>query len=176
MIKGLISLLEKKDFLDIGIKELCLVSEVNRSTFYAHYQNTFELLQDCKQYMVQTFIDSFTEEQKAMFDNKKYESEYLSKEFLLPFLKQVKKNRIIYETYHKINLAFEDEFFDKLIEKVSLPVSISRRKGTKDKVEITYITKFYLEGIHAIIDMWIKRGFKESEDKICELILHTIKE
>ena len=44
MDEALITLLEKKDFAYVTIKEICKVAEVNRSTFYLHYENTSELL------------------------------------------------------------------------------------------------------------------------------------
>ena len=40
MDKALLLLLSKKDFEDITIKEICEAAEVNRSTFYLHYDNT----------------------------------------------------------------------------------------------------------------------------------------
>ena len=46
MDKALITLLEKKDFEYITIKEICDTAGVNRSTFYLHYENTFDLLQE----------------------------------------------------------------------------------------------------------------------------------
>lgn len=46
MNDALISLLNKKDFEYITIKDICEVANVNRSTFYLHYSNTYELLEE----------------------------------------------------------------------------------------------------------------------------------
>ena len=46
MDEALISLLEKKDFEYITIKEICTAANVNRSTFYLHYENTRDLLEE----------------------------------------------------------------------------------------------------------------------------------
>ena len=40
MDKALVTLLEKKDFEYITVKEICDTAGVNRSTFYLHYDNT----------------------------------------------------------------------------------------------------------------------------------------
>lgn len=40
MDKALFALLEEKDFEFITIKEICKKAQVNRSTFYLHYDNT----------------------------------------------------------------------------------------------------------------------------------------
>ncbi|MDE6707509.1 MAG: TetR/AcrR family transcriptional regulator, partial [Oscillospiraceae bacterium] len=46
MNQALLAILEKKDFEYITIKEICEKAGVNRSTFYLHYQNTRELLDE----------------------------------------------------------------------------------------------------------------------------------
>ncbi|MDE7384341.1 MAG: TetR/AcrR family transcriptional regulator, partial [Anaeroplasmataceae bacterium] len=40
MGSAFITLLETKEFLDITIMDICKAAGVNRSTFYAHYDNT----------------------------------------------------------------------------------------------------------------------------------------
>ena len=46
MNQALISLLEKKDIDFISITELTKKAGVNRSTFYLHYDNIYELLEE----------------------------------------------------------------------------------------------------------------------------------
>ena len=46
MNDALISLLRKKDFEYISVKDVCEEAKVNRSTFYLHYDNTYELLEE----------------------------------------------------------------------------------------------------------------------------------
>ena len=41
LIEALIKLLSVKDFNQINVKELCQIANVNRTTFYAYYDNTF---------------------------------------------------------------------------------------------------------------------------------------
>ena len=44
--ENLLRLLNKKDLLDITVRELCHVSGVNRSTFYRHYDNIIDPLEE----------------------------------------------------------------------------------------------------------------------------------
>ena len=46
MHNALITLLDSKDFEYITIKEICEIAGVNRSTFYLHYDNVNDLLQE----------------------------------------------------------------------------------------------------------------------------------
>ena len=42
--EGLMELLKKKTIHEISVKELCEVSEINRTTFYRHYQTPHDVL------------------------------------------------------------------------------------------------------------------------------------
>ena len=66
MDKALISLLEKKDFEYISIKEICEVAGVNRSTFYLHYENTTDLLNETTKYILDSFLTYFTIDRQSL--------------------------------------------------------------------------------------------------------------
>ena len=42
--RGLIQLMEKKDIRDISVKELAELADINRGTFYLHYNDIYDLL------------------------------------------------------------------------------------------------------------------------------------
>lgn len=56
MDAALMSLLEKKDFEYITVKEVCAEAGVNRSTFYLHYENTRDLLEES----IRTYAETFS--------------------------------------------------------------------------------------------------------------------
>ena len=174
LIKALIDLLENKDFLEITISEITMIAEVNRSTFYYYYNNTFELLEDSKQYMISTFLNSFSEEQRKRFESKDFEDNYIKVEYLLPYLKMIKKYKNIYVVYMKLKLK-NDENFEKLLENIAIPVS-KKKVNNNDKNKIRYVSNFYIAGIERIIQLWIENNFKESEEKICSIITELIKQ
>ena len=66
MDKALLELLEKKDFEYITIKEICALAEVNRSTFYLHYENTSDLLKETTQYITDSFLSYFSVEKQSI--------------------------------------------------------------------------------------------------------------
>lgn len=59
MDEALMSLLEKKDFEYITIKELCAEAGVNRFTFYLHYDNMMDLLEETLAYLNSKFQSYF---------------------------------------------------------------------------------------------------------------------
>lgn len=64
MDEALLSLLEKKDFAYITIKEICEVAGVNRSTFYLHYENTADLLKETTQYILDKHFSYYNIDKK----------------------------------------------------------------------------------------------------------------
>lgn len=64
MDKALISLLEEKSFEYITVSEICKRAEVNRSTFYLHYENTVDLLNETARFLLDDFISYFNVDAK----------------------------------------------------------------------------------------------------------------
>ena len=56
---ALISLLKKKEFGYITVSEICKIAGVNRSTFYLHYENVEDLLNETTQYLLNEFLSYF---------------------------------------------------------------------------------------------------------------------
>lgn len=59
MDEALLRLLEKKDFEFITVKELCAAAKVNRSRFYLHYENIYELLAESVDTLNRRFFADF---------------------------------------------------------------------------------------------------------------------
>ena len=68
---ALISLLKKKTFEYITISEICETAKVNRSTFYLHYENITDLLNETTQYLLNDFLSYFSTDTKSIALNLK---------------------------------------------------------------------------------------------------------
>ena len=73
--EALLTLMKKKDFHKISVKELCGLAGLNRSTFYANYRDTDELLLDVHtdifRQMTETLGDDWTAAYDAPFGKRK---------------------------------------------------------------------------------------------------------
>ena len=56
MDEAFLTLLAKKNFEYITVKEICEVAEVNRSTFYLHYETMSDLLSESVSRMNEQFL------------------------------------------------------------------------------------------------------------------------
>ena len=166
MQNALKSLLKKKQFNLITVKELCEEAEVNRSTFYAHYENTYELLLEMHQSVMSEFYEQFNGERNINGDISS--GYFITDKYLLPYLDFVKKNRHIFIAYTTDIANIANKAYTELLSTVFRPAF--ERRGITDEVTILYCTKFYLQGITTIALEWIKRDCSDNPQKICDII------
>lgn len=161
---ALIELMEKKSFDTITIKELCEKAQVNRSTFYSHYQNMNELLEETRNYIVHLF----TEEMSSLNISVDHYMT-LPDEFLVPYLKVFADHRNIFliSDFHPREYRFSESHVS-MMEQIAIPICQSL--GITDRNTVTYMTNYYNSGCHAIIMQWLEGGCKESISYICDLI------
>ncbi|MGN0614483.1 MAG: TetR/AcrR family transcriptional regulator [Porcipelethomonas sp.] len=174
MHNALIRLLEKKDFDKISIIEICSEAKVNRSTFYAHYANTYELLKEAYSERLQQLFQSFSQSQKDIRSFNTEESNFISPEYLIPYLKFVKNNRRFFRVYMNHLRSFDaDRTYSFLLDRVFLP--IYEKNGISDKIMADYMSKFYLQGITSVVLEWVNRDCTDDEALICKIITMCVR-
>ena len=176
MDKALLELLEKKDFEYITIKEICALAEVNRSTFYLHYENTSDLLKETTQYITDSFLSYFSVEKQSIayrFENSDLKDlVFITPEYLSPYLTFIKENQRVFKTSIKqfgsmdFNGVYNKMFkyiFNPILERFDFPEN-SR----------PYVLKFYLTGITAIVMEWLENDCSEEIDNIIKIIIDCV--
>ena len=131
--KALLSLLEKKPFEYITISEICETAEVNRSTFYLHYENTSDLLKETTTYVLDNFASYFSINAKSVitqFANCELQDlKFINEKYLHPYLSFIKDNQQVFSA----GLSQPTTFDSKAIFKSSFASSeISQTLWNKD--------------------------------------------
>ncbi len=188
MDEALISLLEKKDFEYITVKEICETANVNRSTFYLHYETIVDLLSESMEYMNKRFLDCFESDvattiakiKTAVKDELifitqtavKDELIFITPEYLNPYLKFIKDNRKIFvAALEKPEIYDSNIKYDKLYVHIMEPV-LERFDCKKEKRK--FVISFYVHGIMGIVNEWIKGECEEEIIEISEIITELI--
>lgn len=176
MNDALITLLDKKDFEYITVKEICETAVVNRSTFYLHYENTFDLLQETTENITNRFATYFTVDRQSI--TKKFETKklkdlvFITPEYLLPYLSFIKENQKIFKTsLRHLNLMNFNQIYNKMFEFIFDPV-LERFDFPKESRR--YIMKFYLTGITAVVTEWLEKGCQETTEQIGQIITKCV--
>lgn len=170
--EALLSLLEKKDFEYISIKEICEAAGVNRSTFYLHYENTSDLLEECSQYILDRHFSYYALDKKDIVfkpeDCEKNDLIFITKNYTSPYLTFIKDNRRVFKTvikqFHTMKM---NKVYDKMFKRIFEPILIKFDVPPK---ECTYVIKFYLTGLFAIITEWLENDCIDEIDFIIKII------
>lgn len=174
MYNALFELLEVKNFTSINVKELCEKANINRSTFYGHYDSMSDLLDDAKQYVVNDFFNSFKQNLFVDLDQEGDIEKNTINNYIVPYLTFIKKNKLVFKVFMENLQTFKvDEYHKFLLEKVFIP--ILTKKGIKDPLTINYISKYYLSGVTAIVMDWINRDCIDDISYMSDIILISSK-
>lgn len=154
---SLIELMHQKNISQITIKEICEQADLNRSTFYLHYSDQFELFN--------TIVTEMIDKTFEYLQNVGSDIDTL--DYIEAFLKFVKENSDIFETLlcAQENSRFKTQFIGKILEQLkgNLPITCS------DEVRV-YVYSFLMNGcVHIIID-WINSDFNLSPATMAKLI------
>lgn len=169
---ALIALLKEKPFDYITVSEICKKAGVNRSTFYLHYETIGDLLDETTRYLLENFFSYFPNNIKsAAFDFsacRLNELVYIQKEYLIPYLRYIRENKELFSTILANNKTLDFENIHKrMFQNIYNP--ILERFGYPENKR-SYIMRYYLNGVIAIVTEWLKDDCGKSIKEIIEII------
>lgn len=159
--KSLHNLLKRKRYDGFSIKELCDEAGINRSTFYAHYQDINDL-------MIKT--EKKLAERIQTIWKPKYETDEYSKEMFVELFTFIKE----YKEFYKAFLVSHTLSFvaDKMIEQQTehfKKVAISKGIQYTD-AEIDYHIHFFGGGLKAVCGRWLHNDCRETPEQLAKVI------
>lgn len=163
--ESLITLMEKKDISKITIKEICEKADINRSTFYAHYRDQYDLLRKIENKFlaaIQAYLENF--------DKKYTEDIVLITEKIFQYIR--KNARIC-----RLLLSERGDFtFQKKIMKLVYDLIISEITGNNKitKEDAEYVYSFTVSGCVGFVQKWLDDGMKKSPRCMAETIVNLI--
>jgi AcrR family transcriptional regulator len=173
---ALISLLKKKPFEYITISELCNEAGVNRSTFYLHYENIGDLLNETAKYLIDDFISYFSNDRIEFnfnFSNCEIiELNFICDKYLVPYLTYIKDNKEVFLTVMSNGKSFGfDKTYKNLFENIFNPILKRFNYPEEDR---NYVMMYYLNGINAINVEWMKNNCQKPISDILRIIKECV--
>ena len=154
----LIELMKDKTFEEIKVSEICARALVNRSTFYAHYEDKYEFLVD----FLDTFKDSLTSYLDTNNNNLNTKEYYM--EMLKLLLTHIEDKKNIYSAImvNNRNGVMMDIISDVVNKDIKKRVQESGlNKGT---IPVDIVAKFYIGAITNVGIEWITDNKYSRED------------
>lgn len=151
-------LLENESLDKITVRDIVEECEINRNTFYYHYSDIYDLLDDVFRVEAEKFLEQDVD------DNTTFGEEYArAAQFVLKYRKAIlhiydSKKRDVLENYLE-TLAFS--FINRFVKKESEGYVLSDD-------DVDYITGFYTHAIVGNTVEWIKRKLPSGQEKFIE--------
>ena len=176
MDEALIALLEKKDFEYITVKEICDKAGVNRSTFYLHYENTSDLLKETTRYIIDKHLAYYSAETKSIslrYENcKKGELIFVTEKYLTPYLTFIKENQKLFKiAIQQFNAMNFGEVYENMFFHIFNPILVQFNVVERER---SYVMKFYLTGIFAIVMEWLDKNCSDDMNTVIKIITDCV--
>lgn len=150
---------EKGSISKVSVRELCDRAELNRSTFYAHYQEPKDLL-----YEIETELLDATEEHLKKIGQ---ENDIGAHKYLLSFLQYIKENDKPFRTL--LIDAADPDFRSRFMQQSIIQFVDNLRIVLPKELE-QYIYSYILNGNTGIIIQWVRSNYAIDENEIVNLL------
>lgn len=164
--ESLISLMKEKDFKEISITDIVQTADLNRGTFYKHYQYKEELLEEAIDDVIKDLIDSYREPYQ---DVEVLIVSNLSSSTIKIF-DHVEKHSNFYSLLVKSNVLFElqKRICDELKKLVLQDIT---NHPSQNHINANLIASYQAHAIWGLISEWIQSEFIYSSTYMAEQLL-----
>lgn len=159
MIKSsFLKLLAKKPIKEITVKEICALAEINRATFYTHYQDAYHLLEEIEDELFEDISSTVTLKQDDIYG--------LVKEIFAVIEKNIELCRILFS--ENGDKMFLRRIMDIAREKQI--AEIQRQYPHATRIQLNYLYEFLASGSVAVVTRWVQYGMQETPLALGEAI------
>lgn len=173
---ALIETLKTKPMDRISVKELCERADINRSTFYLHYESLQDLYQMSVESLyeeVRQSLERFVEKDRGWLDMIFYDGEVR-----LPIIRHILS--FLYDNRGLIQVLIaadeHGDFLKPFYESGKESVLQTLRESGAPVAEsvAVYYYHYVASGLIGLTLQWVENGMKESPDEITALLEHLI--
>ena len=160
---ALVQLMQAQHISEISVRSICDLAGVNRSTFYAHYSDQYDLLHQIEKEVIDN-LKRYLEKQDYQ-DNRP-----ISVQVLTRILEYAQENANLFQILLSENCDFA---FQKDIMELAQVVSFKLNPAFDARVQ-EYLTIYGITGCISILQKWLQDGMIEPPQKISEFFLQVL--
>ena len=151
MENAFVQLLQERELNQITVTDICKAAEVNRTTFYANYQDIYALAEAVKKRLEEEILSLYQEEAEAGHSSHNF----------LPLFTHIRDNQLFYKSYFTLCTDGQLSVFGYDT------AAAERRFGSQ---YIDYHIEFFGNGLNAIIRKWLRGGCRETPEEINSIL------
>ena len=173
LVKGLTKLMKTKSIKNITVRELADEVDINRSTFYLHYKDIFDMVEKIENELAANLISTLDE----------LNNNHITQNILLDFLSDTFETIYLNAELCAVllssngDISFQKKLRD-IIDTKTLEIVNTYLAGKASKDETVLITSFIINGILGIIATWLQNISIGTPEKMaataCSLIENGI--
>ena len=166
---ALVALIEEKGFENLSVSDIASKADINRGTFYLHYKDKFELLEQTVDDVVQELEKIFSKARSLRF------ADFISTDEPLPILVEifeyVKENEALTRVIFGLRggLAFEAKVRNMVENNLKLGF-LSNIKAENFLVPREYLISYILHAHFGVIQSWLENGCTETPQAMARIL------
>lgn len=163
IVRALYQVLDKKKSIaKVTVHEICELAEINRSTFYAHYVDVYDLLEKVEKTMEKRMTETLLDQIRVGSDMSKC---------LMSMFEFIREYRQFFEIYlneasHPV-IGFARELYRPRLESID-----PKEFGYTFENEFEYHEAFGVAGLTALVRRWIADDCKLTPEQLVEIMDH----
>ena len=161
---GLIELMKTKPFEKITVTELCGHTDINRSTFYMHYEDIYALLCSIEEEVL-AWQRQVVEELNVGWNQGQASILQSMEQLFAYFVENSRYLQVLMS--ERGDIYFQKRFFEAAYRMCDLSSVRSKTRGPLAQ-DPRFI--FVVNGGVGLIQYWLKNGLKESPREIAEIV------
>ena len=142
--RSLLALLKDSRIEDISITEVCSEAGLNRNTFYAHYTDLYQLLDEVKSTYLEYFISEISEYRRTGAGTQK---------MITYFLKLIDASRDFFSVLFSDNSG---PVFLRSLVSMCLEDAVSHVRPELESMSVSDYSAFVIGGVSNMIHEWFK--------------------
>ncbi len=166
---SLLQLLKEKQFSAITVKEICETADINRSTFYAHYADQYELLEKIEKELIDD-LNLYL----SSYDFKEKDEMLLMTEKIIEYF-STKKD----EVQILLNTNGNSSFLLKVMEVAQYYITKRWKEFERIDEEMSeFLSLFIVSGSVQVMKLWLNEGMEKTPKEMAlfinDLINHGV--
>lgn len=172
--KTFMQILENKSFESITIGDITKTAQINRGTFYLHYQDKFDLLEQIEHQLFTDLGNHIDELQSHYTSTDTFEKvqEHLAAA-LFSFIEMQSPILKIFLGAHG-RAGFHIRFRDAFSEKVRFNLEKNKSINANLKVPMEYFLSFITSAFLGLIEQWVQNGLDKTPQEMTALYIDII--